>query len=63
MAANKAEYSRLKPMSVIKFLDAGKCKPCEVYRRLCAVYGEACFSQKSVYKWAEHMSLSQKDSP
>ena len=34
---------------------------------MCDVYGETCFSQKNVYKWAKHgfatMSLSQKDSP
>ena len=23
-----------------------KYKPCEIYRQMCDVYGEACFSQK-----------------
>ena len=32
-----------------------------------AVYGEACFSEKNVYKWAKNRfasaNVSQKDSP
>ena len=28
------------------FLVAQKCKPCEIYRRMCDVYGESFFSQK-----------------
>ena len=53
MAANQTESSRLEQRSVIKFLVAEKCKPCEIYRRMSDVYGEACFSEKNVYKWAE----------
>ena len=53
--------------SVFKFLLAEKCKPCEIYRRMCDVYGEAYFSKDNVFKWAKHkffiMSLSQKESP
>ena len=51
----------------LKFKVTKKCKPCEVYRRMCDVYGEGCFSKKkNLYKWAKHgfasMSLSWKDS-
>ena len=45
---DKSECSRLEQRSVIKFLVADKCKPCEIYRRMCDVYWEACFSQKSL---------------
>ena len=38
MVANKAEFLRLELRSVIKFLVAEKCKPCEIYRRMCDVY-------------------------
>ena len=41
-----SEGSKLKRKSVIKFLEAVKCKPCEIYRRICDVHREACFSQK-----------------
>ena len=65
MVAN--QYSKLEQRSVINFLLAEKCKPCEIYRRICNVYGETCFSEKSVHKSARHefatKSLSQKDSP
>ena len=54
-------------MSVFKFLEAVKCKPCEINRRMCDIYGEACFDKKNVYKWAKYwfatMNLSRKDSP
>ena len=40
--------------SVMKFLVAEKCKPCEIYRRMCDVYDEACFSHENVYSWARH---------
>ena len=36
--------SGLEQKSVIKFLAAEKCKPCEIYKRMCD--GEACFSPK-----------------
>ena len=48
------QCSRLKQKSVIKFLLAEKCKPCEIHRRMYDVYREACFIQKNVYKWAKH---------
>ena len=63
MVASQTEY--LKQRSVIKFMVAEKCKPCEIYRRMCDEYGEACFSQRNIYKLAKHgiatMILSQKD--
>ena len=42
MAANLAECSAYKQMSVIKFL----CKLCGIYSRMYDVYGEACLIQK-----------------
>ena len=44
----KSVYSTQKQRSVIKFLVAEKCKPCEIYRRMCDAYGEACFSHKKI---------------
>ena len=38
--------SRLEQKSVIKFLVAEKCKPCEIYKRICDKYREECFSKK-----------------
>ena len=52
--ANQTECSRHEQRSVIKFLLAEKCKQYELYRRMCDVYGEACFRKKYVYKWAKH---------
>ena len=47
-----------------QFLMAEKCKPCEINRKMCDVYGEACFNQNNVYKKAKYRvtitSLSQK---
>ena len=65
--ANQTEYSRLEQRSLMKFLVAEKCKPYEIYKRICDVYGEACFNQINVYQWIKHgfvtMNLIQKDSP
>ena len=36
--SNQTECSRLEQRSVIKFLVAEKCKPCEIYRRIYDVY-------------------------
>ena len=62
---NRTECSWLEQKSVIKFLVAEKCKPCEIYRRMCDVYRKACFSQKNVYERAKHgfaiTRLSLKD--
>ena len=46
MAANQIECSRLEQKSLIKFLVAEECKPCEIYRRKYVMYREACFSFK-----------------
>ena len=46
MVANQTEASRLEQRTVIKFLMAQKCKPCEIYRRMHGVYWEAYFSQR-----------------
>ena len=51
MATNQTEYSWLKQSSVIKFLVAEKC---EIYRKMCDVYGEVCFNGKYLYKWTKH---------
>ena len=60
MVENQTEGSRLEQSSVIKSLAAEKCKQCEIYRKMCDVYGKACFRQKKMFAT---MSLSQKDSP
>ena len=41
MPENKTECSWLEQRSVMKFLLAEKYKPCEIYRRMYDVYGEA----------------------
>ena len=64
MGANQIECYTLKQKSIFKFLIAEKYKPCEIYRRVDDVCREACFSQKTLYKWAKHRfvttSLSYK---
>ena len=66
MAVNHTDGFRLEKRSVRKSLLAEKCKPCEIYRRMWDVNGEACLSQKDIYKWAKdefaRTSLSRKDS-
>ena len=42
--ANQPECSRLEQRSIINVLVAEKCKPCEIYRRMCNVYGEVRFN-------------------
>ena len=46
IVVNLTEYSRLEQRSVMKFLMAENCKPCEIYRRIWEVYREAYFSIK-----------------
>ena len=53
MAANQKEFSWLEQRSVMKVLLAEKCKPCEIYRKMCDVYKEACFGEKIVFEWVE----------
>ena len=55
MPAKQTVCSRLEQRCVIKLLVAEKCKSCEIYRRICAVYGKACFSKKNVFKWAKYV--------
>ena len=45
---------QIEQRSFIKYLLAEKCKLCEIYRRMCEGYREACFSQKKLYKWDKH---------
>ena len=47
--SGKSEFFRLQQSSVINFLVAKKCKPCEICRKTCDVYREACFSPKNAY--------------
>ena len=46
------QCSRLEQWSVIKYLVAEECKPCEIYRMF-YVYREVYFSHKKAYKWAK----------
>ena len=39
---------QIEQRSVIKYSLAEKYKACEIYRRMCDVYGEACFNLKNV---------------
>ena len=62
------QCSKLEQRSVIKFLVAEKCKPCESYWRMYNVNREAYFSQKKSLQWSKYgfviiMSLNQKDNP
>ena len=50
MAANQTECFRLQKRFAIKFLECEKCKPYEIYRRICDEYGDASFSQNNVCK-------------
>ena len=38
----------------MKSLESEKCKLCEIYRRMCDVYEEACINQINVSKSAKH---------
>ena len=44
--ANQTEYSRFEQRLIIKFLVAGKYKPCEFYRKMSDIYVEAYLRQK-----------------
>ena len=48
---NQTECSRNEQRSVIKFLQAVNCKPCEIDKRMCDVYVEANFSKKIFTDW------------
>ena len=49
MAANQTVL-QAEQRSVIKFLVGKKCKPCEIYKRICDVYREMCFSKTNKQK-------------
>ena len=48
MVVNQIECSKLDQRYVVIFLEAEKCKPCEIYRRMCDVYEKGCFIPKSL---------------
>ena len=54
--------SRLEQRSVIKFLLAEKCTSHEIFRRICEVYKERCFSQKRDNHEFSTTALNRKDS-
>ena len=58
MAANKIESSKLEHMCANKFLQAKKCKTCEICGRMCHSYGKGCFNQKNFYKWVKLLKES-----
>ena len=63
MVANQTVYSSFEQRSIIKFSVAEKSKPCEIYRRMCDVYREECFSQKMFTNMGLTLrNQSQKDS-
>ena len=50
----------------MKSLVAEKCKPCEIYSRMCDVYGEACLSKKCLQMGKTLFAVTnpgRKDSP
>ena len=55
--ANQTECSWLEQRSVMKFLVVKKRKPCEIYRRICDVYGEGI-----VYNWTKNGSVLKRQS-
>ena len=57
MAANQSAPGLNRGLS-IKFLLAEKWKPDKIYRRMCDVYREACFTQKMFTNGFATMSLS-----
>ena len=62
MLANQTKCSRLEQRSIIKFLVVERYKPYEIYRRMCDVYGEACFDEKKKpYKWAKSFKEVQNN--
>ena len=55
--SGKAECSKLEQRSVIKFIVAEKCKPCEIYRRMCVIYMEKHVLVKEIFTGELKMSL------
>ena len=66
IATYQTECSRLEQRSVIKFLLVEKCKPYEIYKRMCNECWEACFCFKKMFTNGLNMfaivSLSKKES-
>ena len=62
MVTNQIEYSRIEQRSVMKFLMAKKCKPCEIYK-MCDADGVTCSSLKMFTDKLNTTSLGKKDSP
>ena len=62
MTANKKKKrSKLEQKSAMKFLMAENYKSCEIDKKKCDVFSEACLSVKIIYKHGfATMSLSQK---
>ena len=56
----------LQAWTEVTLLAAEKCNPCEIYRTMCNINAQVCFSKKNLYKWAKHRivttSWSKKDS-
>ena len=67
LVETQRECSKPEQRPVINFSVAEKSKLCEMYRRLCDVYGETGFSKRNIYEWSKNVStstyLDQKDSP
>ena len=53
MAAHPTEFTRPEQRSVIEFLVAEKCKPCEIYRRVYDVH-EKAYLNRNVYIWTKN---------
>ena len=51
LTANQAECSELGQSPIFQFLVADKCKPCEIYRWMFNVYGEAWFGGVLLFIW------------
>ena len=49
MAANQTECFQLEQRFIMKYLAIEKCKPREIYRWMCVVYGEVCSNKKKGY--------------
>ena len=65
MVTSKTEYSRLEQRSVLKFLQAGKCKSWEIYRRMCGICTKKHVWAKIFYKQTKHefaITCHRKDS-
>ena len=53
MAFNHTPCLSIEQRSVNKFLVAKKYKPSKIYKRMCDIYGEACFLSKK-FRLAKH---------